>query len=159
VRVLPAQFELRPAREEDRDPLFALHRLTMHDVIARTWGWDESWQRAHFDARYDPARVSIVISDGREAGMLWLESRPSEIYVAELQIAPEMQGRGIGSAVLGGVIAAASDRGVSVTLQVLETNEGARRLYQRLGFYVTSEYDRHILMRHDSGRPRRAAPI
>jgi ribosomal protein S18 acetylase RimI-like enzyme len=159
VRVPAAKFELRPAREEDRDSLFALHRVTMRDVIARTWGWDESWQRAHFDARYDPSHVSVVTSGGRDAGMLWLENRPSEIYVAELQIAPDMQGRGIGSAVLGGVIAAAAARGACVTLQVLEANEGARRLYQRLGFYVTGEYDRHILMRHDAGRARKTSPI
>src|SRR6187551_2786757 len=102
----------------------------MRDVIARTWGWDESWQRAHFDARFDPSRVMVVTAAGRDAGMLWLEMRPAEIYVAELQIAPEMQGRGLGSAVLGGVITAAAARGTCVTLQVLEGNEGARRLYE-----------------------------
>jgi ribosomal protein S18 acetylase RimI-like enzyme len=149
-----AQFELRPAREEDRDALFALHRLTMRDVIARTWGWDEAWQRAHFDARFDPSRVSVVLSGGREAGVLWLESRPGEIYVAEIQIAPEMQGRGLGSALLAGVIAAAAAGGTCVTLQVLEVNQGARRLYERLGFYVTGENDRHLQMRHDAGRAR-----
>ena len=149
---MTVEFELRPARESDRDPLFALHRVTMRDVIARTWGWDEAWQRAHFDARFDPAHVSIVIAAGRDAGVLWLESRPAEIYVAEIQIAPEMQGRGLGSAVLGGVIAAAAARGACVTLQVLEINEGARRLYERLSFYVTGENDRHVQMRHDAGR-------
>lgn len=145
------EFELRRARESDRDPLFALHRVTMRDVIARTWGWDEAWQRAHFDARFDPTRVSIVTSAGRDAGVLWLESRPGEIYIAEIQIIPEMQGRGLGSAVLGGVIAAAAARGACVTLQVLEINEGARRLYERLGFYVTGNTDRHVQMRHDAG--------
>jgi ribosomal protein S18 acetylase RimI-like enzyme len=158
-RDVTVEFGLRPAREEDRNSLFALHRLTMRDVIARTWGWDEGWQRAHFDARFNPARISVVTAAGRDAGMLWLEIRPAEIYVAELQIAPEMQGRGLGSAVLGGVIASAAARASCVTLQVLEINEGARRLYQRLGFYVTGRSDRHVQMRHDAGRPRKASPI
>jgi ribosomal protein S18 acetylase RimI-like enzyme len=146
------EFGLRPAREEDREPLFALHCATMRDAVARTWGWDEAWQRAHFDARFDPARLSIITVAGRDAGLLVLESRPGEVYVAEIEIAPEMQGRGLGTAVLGTIIAAAAARGACVTLQVLEVNEGARRLYERLGFSVTGTSDHHVQMRRDAGR-------
>ena len=46
---------LRPARDADREFLFALHRAAMRDAIERTWGiWDEPWQRAYFEARFDP---------------------------------------------------------------------------------------------------------
>jgi ribosomal protein S18 acetylase RimI-like enzyme len=152
------QFELRPARESDREPLYELHRATMRDVITRTWGWDEAWQRDHFDGRFDPSSVSIVSVEGRDVGALWLDTRPGELYVAELQIAPEMQGRGLGSAVLKGVVATAAAGGACVTLQVLDVNVRARRLYERLGFYATGDTDRHVTdrhvqMRHDAGRP------
>jgi ribosomal protein S18 acetylase RimI-like enzyme len=148
------QFELRPAREVDREPLYALHCATMRDVITRTWGWDEAWQRAHFDGRFDPSKLSIVSAGGRDVGVLSLETRPGELYVAELEIAPESQGRGLGSAVLGGVVAAAAARGACVTLQVLDLNVRARQLYERLGFYVTGETDHHVQMRHDAGQRR-----
>jgi ribosomal protein S18 acetylase RimI-like enzyme len=153
------EFELRPARESDREPLYAVHCATMRDVITRTWGWDEAWQRANFDGRFDPSKVSIVSAGGRDVGSVWLEIRPGELYVAELQIVPEMQGRGLGSAVLRGVVASAAARGACVTLQVLDLNVRARRLYERLGFYVTGETDRyvtdrHVQMRHDAGTPR-----
>lgn len=156
---MTVEFELRPGRESDREPLYALHCATMRDVIVRTWGWDEAWQRDHFDGRFDPSHVSIVSVDGRDVGALWLDTRPGELYVAELQIAPEMQGRGLGSAVLNGVVATAVTRGACVTLQVLDLNVRARRLYERLGFYVTGDRDRyvtdrHVQMRHDAGRPR-----
>ena len=153
------EFELRPGRESDREPLYALHCATMRDVITRTWGWDEAWQRDHFDGRFDPSKVSVVSVGGRDVGAhVAGRPRPGEIYVAELQIAPEMQGRGLGSAVLSGVVAAAAARGACVTLQVLDLNVRARRLYERLGFYATGDTarhvtDRHVQMRHDAGAP------
>jgi ribosomal protein S18 acetylase RimI-like enzyme len=123
----------------------------MRDVITRTWGWDESWQRAHFDAHFDPAQVSVVCVGGREVGVLRLEARPGELYVAELQIAPDMQGRGLGSAVVRGVVEEAAARGACVTLQVIDVNTRARLLYERLGFHVTGRRERHFQMRHAAG--------
>ncbi len=143
------EFELRPARASDRDFLYALHRATMREVIERTWGWDEAWQRAHFEARFEPSGVRVITAGGRDVGALWLEARPAEVYVAEIQVAPEVQGRGIGTGVLRQVLAEAAAGARAVTLQVLKTNERARRLYERLGFYATGEVDVHVRMRHD----------
>ena len=43
------------------DPfLFALHTLTMKDLITQTWGWDEVWQREDFERRLSRCRVSII---------------------------------------------------------------------------------------------------
>jgi len=159
---MPAEvpaFELRPAQASDREFLFALHRATMRDVIERTWGsWDEPWQRAHFEARFAPSGISVVLVGGREAGALWLERRKGELYVAEIQVAPEFQGGGLGTALMRTVMAEAAARGVPVTLQVLKANLGARRLYDRLGFHATGEADPHVRMRHEGGtagaRPR-----
>jgi ribosomal protein S18 acetylase RimI-like enzyme len=144
-------FLLRPATAADRERLYALHCATMRDVIERTWGWDETWQRAHFESRFSPAGVSVVVVAGRDVGVLVLQARPAELYVAELQIAPEMQGRGLGTAVMRRVLADAAARGLPVTLQVLEANAGARRLYERLGFQAIGQAERHVRMRHPGG--------
>jgi ribosomal protein S18 acetylase RimI-like enzyme len=143
-------FELRPATAADRDLLWGLHRAAMREVVERAWGWDEPWQRAHFHARFDPAAFSVIVAGGREVGALRLERRACELYLADIQIAPEEQGRGLGSAVLRHVIAEADGLAAAVTLQVLKVNVRARRLYERLGFYVTGEVDPHVLMRHDT---------
>jgi len=149
VREVP--FELRPATAGDRDRLYALHRAAMRDVVDRTWGWDEPWQHAHFNARFDPAAFSLIVAGGREVGALCVQERAGELYVADVQIAPAEQGRGLGTAVLLGVIARAATTGAAVTLQVLKANVRAQRLYERLGFYVTGEVDVHVRMRHDAG--------
>jgi ribosomal protein S18 acetylase RimI-like enzyme len=146
-------FELRHASDGDREWLYALHCATMRDVVERTWGWDEAWQRAHFDSRFAPAAISVITVAGRDVGVLSLQARPAELYVAALEVAPEMQGRGLGTAVMRRVLADAASRGLPVTLQVLKANEGARRLYERLGFQVTGEVERHLRMRHAGPGP------
>jgi ribosomal protein S18 acetylase RimI-like enzyme len=149
--VTPA-FLLRPASFSDRAFLFALHCATMREVVEKTWGrWDEAWQRSHFEARFDPDGLSVITVDGRDAGALRLQRRPAEIYVAEIEIGPEVQGRGIGTTVLRAVMAEAAAGARAVTLQVLKVNVRAQRLYERLGFEATGETETHVLMRHPAG--------
>jgi ribosomal protein S18 acetylase RimI-like enzyme len=145
------RFELRPAAAADRDRLYVLHRAAMREVVDRTWGWDEPWQRAHFNARFDPAAFSLIVAGGHEVGALCVQERAGELYVAAVEITPEEQGRGLGTAVMRSVIARAERLGAAVTLQVLKANVRAQRLYERLGFHVTGEVDVHVRMRHDAG--------
>ena len=63
-----------------------------------------------------------------------------------IEILPEYQNRGVGSAVIRDVLAQAQAEGLPVGLQVLKVNP-ARRLYERLGFNVVGETATHYLMR------------
>lgn len=143
------EFELRPATDRDREFLYALHRAAMRESVARVWGWDEVWQRAHFDARFEPRGVEVICAGGREVGAFRLEEREAELYVASLAVAPEAQGRGLGTAVVHLLLARAGVRRVPVTLQVLKANPRARRLYERLDFRVDGETATHVHLRHD----------
>jgi hypothetical protein len=81
----------RFAATPDRPFLWELHCATMRDAIERTWGWDERWQRADFDRRFDESAVTMLGLDGTAAGCLWLESRPGAIYVSDIQVLPRFQ--------------------------------------------------------------------
>ena len=60
-----------------------------------------------------------------------------EIHINNLAIRPRFRAQGIGTALLQQVLADARDLGARrATLEVRASNEGARRLYERLGFYV-----------------------
>jgi ribosomal protein S18 acetylase RimI-like enzyme len=142
------EWTLRSASELDREFLYALHRTTMREVIDNTWGWDDAWQRADFDQRFGTCAVSIIDSQGHAVGGLWLKSTSDSLHIVELQLLPEMQGRGIGSAVVKHVIQQGIDRGLPVTLSVVPANPRAQRLYERLGFEVTGVDAPFILMRH-----------
>jgi ribosomal protein S18 acetylase RimI-like enzyme len=141
---------LRTATEDDRAFLYELHRVTMRDVIDQTWVWDEQWQRADFDRRFAEYAVSIIQLDGQRVGGLCQERKPDSVYIHEIQVLPEYQRRGIGTAVVKEVIELSASCKLPVTLSVVPANERAKRLYERLGFEVTSVEPPFIRMRLDA---------
>lgn len=88
-----------------------------------------------------PAWPFLVRVDGQVAGHVILvpfwsnEFGGLMVFLDELFVAPAFRGRGVGSEVIGRVLALGRERGwVRVELEVNRTNVGARRLYARLGF-------------------------
>jgi len=144
------EWQLRPASESDRAFLYALHCGTMREVIERTWGWDENWQQTDFARRFSEYAVSVIEIDGQPGGGLWLELTPEKLHIVELQLLPEMQGKGIGTAVVQRVIEQGANQGVPVTLSVVRANPLAKRLYERLGFEVCGHEPPFIHMRHNT---------
>jgi ribosomal-protein-alanine N-acetyltransferase len=60
-----------------------------------------------------------------------------EIHINNVAILPELRGQGIGTALMTRVFEEASRLGARrATLEVRSSNERARRLYERLGFFV-----------------------
>jgi ribosomal protein S18 acetylase RimI-like enzyme len=60
------------------------------------------------------------------------------MYLQSLVVAQDWQGRGVGQALVRFVCDRASERGhASVTLNVVDRNKRARRLYEHLGFSMT----------------------
>lgn len=119
----------------------------MRDVIENTWGWDDEWQQTDFARKFSACDVSIIEIDGEPAGCLWLDPTPESIHIVELQIVPELQGQGLGTAIVMGVIRMAAARDVDVTLSVVPANPRARQLYERLGFEVAGVEEPFIHMR------------
>jgi ribosomal protein S18 acetylase RimI-like enzyme len=150
----PMRYTLRPAAQADYDFLYALHEATMRPTVTQIWGWDDARQSAIFRERFDPAARRIIVIDGRDAGVLEVEERPDEVFLANIEIAPEQQGRGLGAAIITDILFDAHARGLPVTLQVNRVNP-ARRLYGRLGFVETGQTETHYLMRADRGSDER----
>lgn len=119
----------------------------MGPYVDATWGWDEDEQIAYFDARFDPARRRIVQVAGADVGVLEVDDRAGEIYVATIALLPAWQGRGIGSAVIRSLLERAAATGRAVTLRVLRRNPRAIELYECLGFVRTAQSDTHVYMR------------
>lgn len=62
-----------------------------------------------------------------------------EIHINNVAVRPTFRGRGIGTALMQHVLAEARRLGARrATLEVRASNEPARRLYERLGFYVAA---------------------
>jgi ribosomal protein S18 acetylase RimI-like enzyme len=142
-------YTVRPSMPDDRDALYEIHRAAMFPYVSATWGWDEEDQRRRFRAYFAVEPLQAIVVGEEIVGILHLKRTPETIEVVNIELHPEHQGKGIGARILSAILAegAASDR--AVELQVLKVNDGAHRLYQRMGFRDTGETSTHILMRRD----------
>lgn len=75
-------------------------------------------------------------------GVVGALERGDEWFVIAMWVASERRGGGLAAELIESVVEAARKRGMSmVALQVNEHNVRARRLYERLGFVATGEYE------------------
>lgn len=93
--------------------------------------------RSHWD------EAQVIEVEGRPAGLWKLWRRPDAWWILQVQLMPEYQNRGIGAALISGLLAQARDAATPVKLKVLRANP-ARCLYERLGFVVVGD-DEHGL--------------
>jgi ribosomal protein S18 acetylase RimI-like enzyme len=136
----------RPATPDDFEYLYRLNKATMRVYAEQTYGpWEEEGARRYFAERFDPASTRILLIDGHEAGMLQITPRDGYVHLMNIRVAPEHQGRGIGTRLISDVLHDAQANGLSVRLRVLKVNP-ARSLYERLGFAVIEEDDHFFLM-------------
>jgi GNAT superfamily N-acetyltransferase len=131
---------------------FAMHarRLIPGGLSWRTSGgaalwaapdrWRESpWDDLRLTAATLPGLWRRVRPVGR--GLLALEARhPAQphLYLAAIGVRPELQGRGLGSALLGPGLAYADEHGLPAYLE--SSNARNVPLYERHGFTVTGEH-------------------
>ena len=137
------QFEVRQATPGDRDRLYRIRRAAMRPYVEQIEGWDEEFQERRFRESFDHTKTQVVVKDGHAIGLLGVSECEWATFIDQIEIVPEYQGRGIGTALINNVLA----RGCPVELDVLKVNVDARRLYERLGFRVTAETERHYHMR------------
>jgi GNAT superfamily N-acetyltransferase len=140
---------LRPARPEDREFLFALHRAAMREYVQATWGWDDAWQRSHFEQTYAPARHAVIVREdalARDIGRLSLTRHWRKLFLRDIELIDAERNRGLGGAILKALLALARSEDRAVELVVLRCNP-AQRLYQRLGFRVTLDDGERLTMR------------
>lgn len=115
---------IRPGRRED---IPEIHRIQLSTHTASQWE-----PESYFDFR-----VTIAERNGQIAGFIVTRDVYGENEVLNLATAPEFRRQGVGKALLGSI------DGSEVFLEVRESNEPARKLYENLGFTVVgvrSEY-------------------
>jgi ribosomal protein S18 acetylase RimI-like enzyme len=140
----PVAVSLRPAREDDVPFLLALREQTMEGHF-RASGAEPS-RDAHLErvrVRFECAQ--IIEHEGRPAGLFKVARDGLDWQLIQIQLAPELQGQGVGERLIRELIGEARRAGASVSLHVLHANP-ARRLYERLGFRIVGEGEHEYLM-------------
>jgi ribosomal protein S18 acetylase RimI-like enzyme len=137
---------LRPAAPSDGSFLRMLYDGTRTAELAQ-FPWDaaqkEAFLKMQFEAQqgwyataYPAAEHSIILLDERPAGR-WMVQRDSDsILLVDIALLEEHRGKGIGGQLIERLIAESKTRHLPVRLQVQWTNQGALKLYRRLGFAI-----------------------
>lgn len=141
-------YRLRPATDADFMLIHRWREAGLRSYVELLWGWEDADQLQRFRDRFDPTKYHVIQVDRCDVGALSVSEQCGEVFIADVEIDAAHRNRGLGSAVVRDVIAAAHRAGRSVALQVLTVNP-ARRLYERLGFCVTHQSATHIHMRCD----------
>ncbi len=149
-------FELRPVGAADEPFFYEVYRATRQDELALV-AWSESEKEAFMQMQYQAQRQGylkqfptadwqIILLDGAPIGRLIVDRRPQEVGLMDIALLPPYRNRGIGAKFIRKVMAEAADKALPVRLFVSKINEGAFRLYERLGFTTIGETGVHFWM-------------
>jgi ribosomal protein S18 acetylase RimI-like enzyme len=95
----------------------------------------------------------VWLTSGELACLLGLSGRGDHLYLSRIEVLPEVQGRGVGTTVMEGLMR----QGRTIRLRVFTNNARARRFYEKLGFIVDLESkDEHHLSMHRSSEDTQA---
>lgn len=106
---------------------------THAEAAVRTDQWWRDW--AAKSAAEENQAMFLAWVDGRPVGIAGVFGDGTRFDVISMWTDPSARGRGVASSLLEAAIAFAGD--APVFLSVTETNETARRLYERHGFVAT----------------------
>ena len=148
------RLRLRPLTRDDRDELLSLfHRLSEESRWRRFMSPKPTLAPRELDYLTDIDHVSheafaaVDERDGSLAGVARYIRHAGTQTSAELavEVADELQRRGIGTALCVRVVERARDNGFTVlTATALWSNQPARRLLRRLGFHARRSQGREI---------------
>jgi mycothiol synthase len=143
----PEGVTIRPSRSGADD-------AAIHDTLMRafegSFGWsfvpfERFWRDARADPDFSPEWVLVAERGGEVVGVSWQWNQDPVGWVGELGVRPDLQGRGIGRALLQHALADLARRGFPIAqLNVDSQNDfGAVDLYRSVGMEVVREY-RHL---------------
>lgn len=112
--------------------------MTLADALEQT---EDAW-RSRLDTDHP---ILLVRDDGNAVAMGggWLPpDAPGSMMIWGMWTAPEARGRGHAAALVGHLLTWAREHDITdVALHVTEGNDAARRIYERLGFVATGQWE------------------
>jgi ribosomal protein S18 acetylase RimI-like enzyme len=107
-------------------------------------------QDAYYRQHYEAAAFDVIEFDGVPVGRLYVARWDEEIRVIDIALLPAHRGRGIGTALLGELVAESDATGKRLTIHVERYNR-ALELYRRLGFSVVDDLGVYLFLARSPG--------
>ncbi|MFI9757123.1 GNAT family N-acetyltransferase [Streptomyces sp. NPDC051963] len=133
-----AVWALRPAQPADVEAIAELRATVMRTDLERLGRFDEHRVRQRLRDSFSPQHTSIIVAEGAFAGCVTVRPADDGRWLEHFYLAPGLQGRGLGSAVLRTLLEQIDADRMLVRLNVLR-GSAARRLYERHGFTVETQ--------------------
>ena len=129
----PVEWALRPAEPADVEAIAELRAVVMRPDLERLGRFDEHRVRQRLRDAFSPQHTSVIVADGAFAGCITMRPTQDGQWLEHFYLAPAVQGRGLGSAVLRTLLDRTDTDDLPVRLDVLQ-GSAAQRLYERHGF-------------------------
>ena len=130
---------VRAAREEDL--------AAIHAIECASFG--DPWSLEGFRDLLDHPRAKMEVALGADGSLLgyavaWYVADESEI--ANIAVSPDARRTGVGALLLDRILRAAAEFGAqTVFLEVRESNDGARKLYEARGFEIAGRRTKYYV--------------
>ena len=155
-----AGLTFRKFNQRDMKFLAEVYASTRAKEVAAT-GWGENQtqlflqqqfdaQHSHYQEQYPDADWLVVIMGRQRIGRLYLERWPSQHRLIDIALLPEMQGQGLGVAMILDLMDEAEQAGKAFSLHVEKFNP-AKELYLSIGFEVLADKGVYDLMAWPKG--------
>jgi len=132
------EFRLRAAKPGDYLFALSLYMEGAKRHLSKIGLWDRPRIATKFRNGYKLAPARIICVGDRPIGWIQVADLVSRLHLRQLHLIRDFRGRGIGTRLIGDLLAGADALGKPVTLDVMHGNP-ARLLYLRLGFRQMSQ--------------------
>ncbi|WP_049761888.1 GNAT family N-acetyltransferase [Candidatus Korobacter versatilis] len=148
IAIARSQVTLVPRQDGDAEFLYRVYASTRAEEVAQT-GWpmemQEQFLRMQFNAQTSAyamqtptAEHSIIHVHGEPAGRMILERTTTELHLVDIALLPEYRNLGVGSLLMGDLLAEAEQSDRKIHLYVERFNP-ALQWYERMGFVAVTE--------------------
>ncbi|MFD0258494.1 GNAT family N-acetyltransferase [Kitasatospora indigofera] len=144
-------WEIRPASAADVEAVAEVRAVVLRADLERLGRYDEQRVRQRLRDAFAPAHTWVIEVGGAFAGCVSLRPAEDAHWLEHFYLAAHLQGSGIGTAVLRGLLERCDREGTLVRLNVLQGSP-ARRLYERHGFTPESEDPVDVFMVREPNR-------
>ena len=157
-----SRISLRPATDGDESFLLSVYATTRSaEMAAVPWSAEQkeafvrmqfAAQQQHYAAEYPGAAHEIICFDAKPSGRIYMARLQTRLHILDITVLPENRNTGIGSWIVGKILAEAQPAGKEVTIHV-ESFSPSLSFFERMGFQPAGESGFHYLMKwspHDT---------
>jgi ribosomal protein S18 acetylase RimI-like enzyme len=128
-------FSIRKAKNQDLDLTFKIKKNALSEYLELLWGWNEEAQYEFHQEHFNPNNFQIIEVSHSPIGYLETQQLEDLLFLSNLMILKEFQGKGIGRSILEDLL----KNNPKIELEVLKVNFLAKHFYQHSGFIVIEE--------------------